>query len=124
MNIATLEIFTSEMLHRTQFYKAIPENRKLVLQMLLKVIGICLERDDVRVAFKFLKNINQFIQPETDSYENVLFQYYKGLYAYLIGDKEGVERMIKCADVMIFLESYEMAQDMREKISHISKKSK
>ncbi|MDU6445077.1 MAG: XRE family transcriptional regulator, partial [Streptococcus sp.] len=49
-----VEIFACEMINRTQFYQEIPENRRLVNQMLFNVIVVCIEKNRLSLAFKLL----------------------------------------------------------------------
>lgn len=122
MTLETLKTFTSEMLKSTQFYKDIPENRKRILQMLLNVIGTCLEKGDMQDAFKFLHQFGQLCQPEVDVMEAILFKYYQGYYAYQNGSSKGIADMEKCAEMMTFLDIYDLARQMTDEIDRLKKK--
>lgn len=119
MTLSSLETFTSEMVKRTQFYKGLPENRKRILQMLLNVVGTCLDKGHTQAAFKFLHQVEQFRNTETDIYETVLFKYYKGFYAYRIGNENGIADKEKCVETMTYLECYGIARQMEESIKKI-----
>ncbi len=119
MTMTTLETFTKEMLHRTQFYRTIPDNRKRILRMLLNVIGMCIEQGYLHVAFKFLRQTEQFTQQENDLYERILTMYYKGFYNYKMGNEEGISEMIRCSEIMSYLECYSTAKQMKDQIAVI-----
>lgn len=54
------------MVKRTQFYQEIPENRKLIIQMLLSVISVCIEKEHFSVALKLLNYADRLKKPEID----------------------------------------------------------
>lgn len=122
MNVASLELFTNEMVKRTQFYRDIPENRKRILQMLLNVIEICIDRKQLKVAFRCFNYIDSFNIPETDLYERILIKFYRGFYEFQIGKDEAIKEMEKCANIMASLECLGTAQHMKEKIEKLSQK--
>lgn len=120
MTVASLETLASEMLSRTQFHQGLPENRKRILQMLLNVISVCIEQNHLNVALKFLNYVESFKKPEADLYEHVLIKYYRGLYTFRTGNSAGLKDMQYCADIMINLECFGTAQQMKEQIASLN----
>ncbi len=119
MTISLLETFASEMVKRTQFYQDIPENRKLMIQMLLSVISICIDNEHFSAAFKLLNYADKFKKTEMDLFESNVIKYCKGYYLFKMGNPDGLETMKKCADIMLFLDCYNIAQQMLDKIAKL-----
>lgn len=122
MTVASMEIFTKEMIKRTQFYRDLPENRKRILQMLLNVVGICLEQNHLTLAYRCLNYIDSFNIQETDLYERVLIKFYRGLYDVQMGKQDGLKEMKDCAHMMTALDCFGTAQHMKNQIEKLSEK--
>ncbi len=90
--------------------------------MLLNVIEICIDRKQLKVAFRCFNYIDSFNIPETDLYERILIKFYRGFYEFQIGKDEAIKEMEKCANIMASLECLGTAQHMKEKIEKLSQK--
>ncbi|MDO4666635.1 MAG: helix-turn-helix domain-containing protein [Streptococcus sp.] len=119
LTVSTLEMFTNEMLNRTQFYNKLPENRKLILQMLLNVINVFVEAEQFPIAMKFLNYIENSSIPEINVYERLLFKYQKAHYSYRIGNVEALKNMKECLKIAEFLECYGIAQKIKNQIDKV-----
>lgn len=114
-----VEIFASEMINRTQFYQEIPENRRLVNQMLFNVIIICVERNRFSLAFKLLNYADNLKREETDLFTRNAVKYCRGYYLCKKGNLSGLTIMEKCTEIMIFLECYTIAQQMSDRVTNL-----
>ncbi len=117
LNNNLIETFASEIINRTQFYQSISENCRLVSQMLFNIINICIERNDFLVAFKLLNYADNMRQTETDLFARNVIKYCKGYYLFKTGNLAGLATMEKCTEIMTFLDCYNVAQQMLEKIT-------
>ena len=86
-----LLIFAKEMSTRSDFYKEIPNNRRMISTMLLNVYITCIEREELIDALYFEKQLNQCFFIETEIYERLVFQYAQNYYQY---KKEGNNQSI------------------------------
>lgn len=119
MTVSLLEIFAGEMVKRTQFYQEIPENRKLIIQMLLSVISVCIEKEHFSVVLKLLNYADRLKKPEIDFFENAVIRYYRGYYLFKMGNSDGLATMEKCTEIMMFLDCYNVAQQMQDTIAKL-----
>lgn len=107
------------MVKRTQFYQEIPENRKLIIQMLLSVISVCIEKEHFSVALKLLNYADRLKKPEIDFFENAVIRYYRGYYLFKMGNSDGLATIEKCTEIMMFLDCYNVAQQMQDTIAKL-----
>lgn len=75
-------VLAREMSRRSDFYKEIPNNRRLISSMLLNGYITCIERGKFLDALYFEKRLNQCFFTETEIYERLVFQYAQHLYRY------------------------------------------
>ena len=87
----TLMVLAKEMSRRSDFYKEIPNNRRMISTMLLNVYITCIERGELIDALYFEKQLNQCFFIETEIYERLVFQYAQNYYQY---KKEGNNQSI------------------------------
>lgn len=70
------------MSRRSDFYKEIPNNRRMISTMLLNAYITCIEREKFIDALYFEKLLNQCFFIETEIYERLVFKYAQNLYLY------------------------------------------
>ncbi|WP_443096882.1 Rgg family transcriptional regulator, partial [Streptococcus dysgalactiae] len=75
-------VLAREMSRRSDFYKEIPNNRRLISTMLLNAYITCIEREKFIDALYFEKLLNQCFFIETEIYERLVFKYAQNLYLY------------------------------------------
>ncbi|MBM7643558.1 Rgg/GadR/MutR family transcriptional activator [Streptococcus loxodontisalivarius] len=113
-------VLAREMFRRSDFYKEIPNNRRLISSMLLNGYITCVERGKFIDALYFEKQLNQCFFTETEIYERLVFQYAQYLYQY---KKEGVSKAIiemkKCIGAMKLVESNYLAKIYEEHLEKI-----
>ena len=85
LNHETLMVLAKEMSRRSDFYKEIPNNRRMISTMLLNVYITCIERRELIDALYFEKQLNQCFFIETEIYERLVFQYAQNYYQYKKG---------------------------------------
>ena len=67
-------VLAREMSRRSDFYKEIPNNRRLISSMLLNGYITCIERGKFLDALYFEKLLNQCFFTEIEIYERLVFQ--------------------------------------------------
>ena len=101
LNHETLMVLAKEMSRRSDFYKEIPNNRRMISTMLLNVYITCIEREELIDALYFEKQLNQCFFIETEIYERLVFQYAQNYYQYKKeGSNQSIIEMKKCIDAM------------------------
>ena len=104
-------VLAREMSRRSDFYKEIPKNRRLISTMLLNGYITCVEREKFMDALYFEKQLNQCFFIETEVYERLVFQYAQYLYRYKKEkDCKAIIAMRKCIAAMKLVESNHLAQ--------------
>jgi Rgg/GadR/MutR family transcriptional activator len=87
---------TNEMLDRTEFYQNVPENKMLVLKILINSLNQCSDNNKFKESRKFIEWIEELID-ESDLYNKVPFLYAKGYYQIKLGNQEEGKQMMKDA---------------------------
>lgn len=82
LNHDVFMVLAREMSRRSDFYKEIPNNRRLISTMLLNAYITCIEREKFIDALYFEKLLNQCFFIETEIYERLVFKYAQNLYLY------------------------------------------
>lgn len=82
LNHDVFMVLAREMSRRSDFYKEIPNNRRLISTMLLNAYITCIEREKFIDALYFEKLLNQCFFIETEIYERLVFKYTQNLYLY------------------------------------------
>ena len=104
-------VLAREMSRRSDFYKEIPNNRRLISTMLLNGYITCVEREKFTDAIYFKKQLNQCFFIETEVYERLVFQYAQNLYQYKkAGNGKAIIEMKKCIGAMKLVGSDHLAQ--------------
>lgn len=90
-------VLAREMARRSDFYKEIPNNRRLISTMLLNSYITCIEKQKFMDALYFEKQLKQCFFIETEIYERLIFLYAQNLYSYQKnGNKIAIIEMKKC----------------------------
>ncbi|WP_242257763.1 Rgg/GadR/MutR family transcriptional regulator [Streptococcus thoraltensis] len=90
-------ILAREMCRRSDFYKEIPTNRRLISTMLLNAYITCIERMQFIDALYLEKQLNQCFFIETEVYERLVFKYAQNLYRYKYEENtKSIIEMKKC----------------------------
>lgn len=111
LNHDVFMILSREMSRRSDFYKEIPNNRRLISTMLLNGYITCIERDKFIDALYFKKQLNQCFFIETEIYERLVFQYAQNLFQYKKeGDRNVIFEMRKCIEAMKLAGSNNLAK--------------
>ncbi|MTB64259.1 helix-turn-helix domain-containing protein [Streptococcus sp. zg-86] len=104
-------VLAREMSRRSDFYKEIPTNRRLISTMLLNAYITCIERQNLMDALYFEKQLKQCFFIETEIYERLVFLYAQNLYRYRkTGSKLAIIEMKKCIGAMKLSGSDHLAQ--------------
>ena len=80
LNHNTMMILAKEMCHRLDFYRDIPNNRRLLATMLLNAYITCIERNEWMDALYFEKQLKYCNFSETEMYEKLVLHYANNLY--------------------------------------------
>ena len=114
LNTKLLELLSSELLNRTQFFNGITENRKRVYKVLLNIVGHLLDRKEDRTAARLINSLDSLDILETDLYERLQLKFAKGHLNYLQGNIKGLETMKKCQEMANFLDCYDLSQQIED----------
>ncbi|MCC9744714.1 Rgg/GadR/MutR family transcriptional regulator, partial [Streptococcus agalactiae] len=94
-------VLSKEMSRRSDFYKEIPNHRRLISTMLLNCYITCIDRGEFIDALYFEKQLNSCFFIETEVYERLVFLYAKNLYKLKKrNDKRAILEMQKCIGMM------------------------
>lgn len=116
-NTKTLDILGNEVIHRTQFFKGIPENKRRIYKILLNATGTLLDRKEERIAAKFIRFIDSLEIFETDTFERMQLKFLKANLSYLQGDVKGLEDMKECQKFMDFLDCHRVSKQIEDTIA-------
>lgn len=114
LNTKLLELLSSELLNRTQFFNGITENRKRVYKVLLNIVGHLLDRKEDRTAARLINSLDSLDILEADLYERLQLKFAKGHLNYLQGNIKGLETMKKCQEMANFLDCYDLSQQIED----------
>ena len=104
-------VLAREMSRRSDFYKEIPNNRRMISTMLLNGYITCIERQKMVDACYFEEQLNQCFFIETEMYERLVFVYAQNFYHYRkTGDTSAVDEMRKCIEAMKLVGSEHIAK--------------
>jgi len=104
-------VLAREMSRRSDFYKEIPNNRRLISSMLLNGYITCVEREKFLDALYFEKKLVQCFFIETEVYERLVFQYVQNLYQYKKErNRKAIIEMKKCIGAMKLAGSNHLAK--------------
>ena len=110
LNHSLFMILSREMVRRSDFYKDIPNNRRLISTMLLNGYITCIEKNELTDASYFEKQLQHCFFIETEMYEQIVFKYAKNfLYYRKTQKKEALIEMKKCIGMMKLAESYQLS---------------
>ena len=110
LNHKTMMVLAKEMCHRSEFYRDIPNNRRLLATMLLNAYITCIERNELMDALYFEKQLKYCNFSETEMYEKLVLHYAKNLYDLRKNNSQyAVLEMRKCIAAMKLVDSNQMA---------------
>ena len=110
LNHETMMVLSKEMCHRSEFYRDIPNNRRLLSTMLLNAYITCIERNELIDALYFEKQLKFCNFSETEIYEKLVFHYAKNLYDLnKTHNQYALIEMRKCIATMKLVNSQQLA---------------
>jgi len=104
---------SKDVLTRTQYYKSIPQNKKLMIQILVNTVTVFVERKEIEYARYFRDAIVDMLG-ETDIYERTIFLFISGLVDFYSGKEEGKQKMRDAIDIFDKVGSYHLAKDCQD----------
>lgn len=117
-------VLSKEMSRRSDFYKEIPNHRRLISTMLLNGYIACIDREEFIDALYFEKQLNSCFFIETEVYERLVFLYAKNLYKLKKrNDKRAILEMQKCIGMMKLLSCNHLAETFEKHLKKFSKKN-
>lgn len=117
----TFMLLSKEMIRRSDFYKEIPNNRRLISTMILNAFITCIERDELIDALYFEKQLNSCHFIETEIYERLVFKYAKSLFDLKKNNNQlSLLEMKKCIAAMKLSGSYKIAKTFEEHLKKVS----
>ena len=122
LNHQTMMILSREMCKRSEFYKDLPNYRRLHSTMLLNCYIISIERDEYIDALYFEKQLNHNCFTETEIYEKLVFHYSKNLYEIKKNrSNKAILEMKKCIAAMKLANSENLAIKFENHLSGVLK---
>lgn len=116
----TMMVLSREMCKRTEFYKDLPQYRRLVSTMLLNGFITCVERDEFMDALYFEKQLQHCHFMEIEIYEKLVFHYARNLYDFKRHHhKNAIIEMRKCIGVMKLVSSDQLAVKFEKHLEKI-----
>lgn len=113
-------VLAREMFRRSDFYKEIPNNRRLISTMSLNGYITCIERGKFIDALYLKKQLNQCFFIETEIYERLVFQYAQNLYRYKKEeDSKAIIEMKKCIAAMKLVGSNHLAMTYEKHLKKV-----
>ncbi|HFP7869733.1 TPA: helix-turn-helix domain-containing protein [Streptococcus pneumoniae] len=110
LNHKTMMVLAKEMCHCSEFYREIPNNRRLLATMLLNAYITCIERNELMDALYFEKQLKYCNFSETEMYEKLVLHYTKNLYDLKKNNNRyAVLEMRKCIATMKLVDSNQTA---------------
>lgn len=95
---------------RTAFYNTVPENKKLIAQILINTIWVLLDGKEISTAIRVKNQINDLLS-DTDAHERISFLFTCGMIEYYRGEQDlGKERMQDAIEIFRKIGSYESAK--------------
>ena len=115
-------LLSREMCKRSEFYKDLPNYRRLHSTMLLNCYIISIERDEYFDALYFEKQLNHSCFTETEIYEKLVFHYSKNLYELRKNrSNKAILEMKKCIAAMKLANSENLAIKFENHLSGVLK---
>lgn len=122
LNHQTMMLLSREMCKRSEFYKDLPNYRRLHSTMLLNCYIISIERDEYIDALYFEKQLNHNCFTETEIYEKLVFHYSKNLYELKKNrSNKAILEMKKCIAAMKMANSENLAIKFENHLSGVLK---
>ena len=112
-NDATLNLMAGEIVQKTEFYQSLPQNKQLVIRIILNLIALWIQRENFRLAMKYITYLDKELLSVDFLYEKLMLRYNKGFYRYKMGDKSGLTLMRECNEMLQKLGYFEL-QDTPE----------
>ncbi|HEL2441418.1 TPA: helix-turn-helix domain-containing protein [Streptococcus suis] len=125
LNHDTFMILSREMARRSDFYREIPTNRRLISTMLLNGFIACIERKKMIDALYFEKQLQHCFFIETEIFERLVFHYARNLYLYQkTGTQSAIIEMRKCIGAMKLAGSDQLAKTYENYLNKLLNQSK
>lgn len=122
LNHQTMMLLSREMCKRSEFYKDLPNYRRLHSTMLLNCYIISIERDEYIDSLYFEKQLNHSCFTETEIYEKLVFYYSKNLYELKKNrSNKAILEMKKCIAAMKLANSENLAIKFENHLSGVLK---
>lgn len=122
LNHQTMMLLSREMCKRSEFYKDLPNYRRLHSTMLLNCYIISIEKDEYIDALYFEKQLNHNCFTETEIYEKLVFHYSKNLYELKKNrSNKAILEMKKCIAAMKLANSENLAIKFENHLSGVLK---
>ncbi|MET3558461.1 Rgg/GadR/MutR family transcriptional activator [Streptococcus rupicaprae] len=81
---------TRKIIENKTFYQELPKNQKLVEEVLIDTVLLCLSRKELKYVPEFIDHLSSMLEGENSAYRRIIFHYIKGFYNYLKGDNSGL----------------------------------
>ncbi|MGG0731542.1 hypothetical protein [Bacillus paramycoides] len=124
MEVQTLMVLSKEIIGKYGFYKGIPKCKSIVIEVLIKIIFICTDKNYFKNATYLIKKVENLLDSEMDLYEKNLFNYVKGYYYLKNTEREkGKQLMDTTINIFEKLGCYNLSSYYKKKLDSVFSKS-
>jgi len=117
-----IQILSDKIVLRTSFFKSIPENKRLIAEVLVNTMSEFLNRGELNRAIHFQKQVENELE-ETDVFVRVIFLFVMGELEHYKGMSSGREKMQAAIDIFDRIGSQRIADQYQKNYDRIIKKS-
>ena len=119
---ARIKELSDDLLTRTSLHKSIPENKKMIVLILISAISELLDFNELSTVLKLQMHAKSLLE-DVDIYEKSIFLFASGVIEVYRGNtQEGKRIMEDVIDIFNRVESYDLARTYQEDLNKIIKK--
>lgn len=95
-----LDYYGKIILGKTDFYKNVPHNQRMVLRTFLNLVDAWLQKGNLQQALKYINHLKDMKMNFDFLAERIMLSYHEGHYQYLFGNENGKNIMKKAAQTL------------------------
>lgn len=123
LHLETIDYLSKELLKRASFYKSIPRNKKLIVEILINTTLVFAERKELYLANFFKNTVEDLLSDETMIYEKTVFLFVCGFIDFHSGKIElGKSKMQDAIDIFDKVGSDHLAKLYQKDYDEINSK--
>jgi Rgg/GadR/MutR family transcriptional activator len=120
LNLKTIDYLSKELLKRSSFYKSIPRNKKLIVEILINTTLVLAERKEFYLANFFKNTVAELLSDETMVYEKTVFLFVCGFIDFhSVKIELGMSKMQDAIGIFDKVGSHNLAKSYQEDYDEI-----